>query len=448
MEEDKSRRTWKSGGVRYRADRGVWIASRELEPDKRGRRVRIEASGKTESAAIAALNKKYRDRTRNKPVASQKGSVKEYLDRWMESVCRPNSRPATYDAYAHAIDRYINPAIGSLKMRSVNVESIRNMRQEVIRICEKANAEARKSGSSKTISGVSRANYCQAVLAAAFTDAMREGVMEYNPASSQYVKRAKKSQDSILTLSSSQAKALIASAVKAGDPMASRWATALITGTRQGETIGLQWSRVDFENKKIHFTKQLVKLTKKHGCGKRDQGEWPCGYKFPTKCPNATIDASPEYLEQCDILDGDFVLGPTKTARSARAIPMPPPLEKILRHHRAVTANDYNPHDLVWHRPDGMPFSRGVDHMNWKEALDTAGLERVRLHSARHTAASLMADMGVDRQVVMEIFGHTTESTTATYTHLSESLQREALEQLSGDILDMFANEDGVWELE
>ena len=51
----------------------------------------------------------------------------------------------------------------------------------------------------------------------------------------------------------------------------------------------------------------------------------------------------------------------------------------------------------------------------------------VRFHDLRHTAASLMLSRGVHPKVASELLGHATVGITLDlYSHVSESMQREA----------------------
>ncbi|WP_235854187.1 tyrosine-type recombinase/integrase [Nonomuraea aridisoli] len=48
------------------------------------------------------------------------------------------------------------------------------------------------------------------------------------------------------------------------------------------------------------------------------------------------------------------------------------------------------------------------------------------MHGARHTAATLLIEQGVDISVVQEILGHSQLTTTKRYTHNTASLSTEA----------------------
>lgn len=70
------------------------------------------------------------------------------------------------------------------------------------------------------------------------------------------------------------------------------------------------------------------------------------------------------------------------------------------------------------------------------ELCDRAGVRRVDLDDLRHTCVTLLLQLGVPPQVVMQIVGHSTlDMTMRGYGHVSLDAQRTALGQL-GDLLD------------
>ncbi|WP_134131290.1 tyrosine-type recombinase/integrase [Kribbella pratensis] len=58
--------------------------------------------------------------------------------------------------------------------------------------------------------------------------------------------------------------------------------------------------------------------------------------------------------------------------------------------------------------------------------LQAAGLRDARPHDARHTAATLLLEQGVDIRVVQEILGHSTLAVTKRYTHVTSKLAEDA----------------------
>jgi integrase len=61
-----------------------------------------------------------------------------------------------------------------------------------------------------------------------------------------------------------------------------------------------------------------------------------------------------------------------------------------------------------------------------------AEISDFRFHDLRHTAATRMADAGIDAFTIAEILGHTTIQMTRRYTHALNENKRRAVESLSG----------------
>src|SRR5262252_5780023 len=64
------------------------------------------------------------------------------------------------------------------------------------------------------------------------------------------------------------------------------------------------------------------------------------------------------------------------------------------------------------------------------DLLKSAGIRRVRVHDARHTAATLLLAQGVDQRVVMEILGHSQISMTSKYAHVLPQVMTDAAERI------------------
>jgi Phage integrase family len=65
------------------------------------------------------------------------------------------------------------------------------------------------------------------------------------------------------------------------------------------------------------------------------------------------------------------------------------------------------------------------------EARTTAKIKDFRFHDLRHTAATRLADAGVNVVVIAEILGHADIRTTKRYSHAMEESKREAVEKLA-----------------
>jgi site-specific recombinase XerD len=90
--------------------------------------------------------------------------------------------------------------------------------------------------------------------------------------------------------------------------------------------------------------------------------------------------------------------------------------------------------DLVFAGPTGKPVNPRGDWAEFKAMLQSAGLRNARPHDARHTAATLLLEQGVDIRVVQEILGHSSLAVTKRYTHVTSKLAEEAATRM-GDAL-------------
>ncbi len=71
----------------------------------------------------------------------------------------------------------------------------------------------------------------------------------------------------------------------------------------------------------------------------------------------------------------------------------------------------------------------------WARLRRAAGLEDVRLHDLRHSAASAAISSGCSLAEVGAILGHKTPATTARYAHLSAEAARAAAQRMTDAIL-------------
>ena len=163
---------------------------------------------------------------------------------------------------------------------------------------------------------------------------------------------------------------------------------------------------------------------KVHGCGPQAPGgAWPCGRRRGADCPSRRAPV-PAHLEAEQVHGGLWLLRP-KTRSSWRRVALPPLLTEALAEHIRV----HHPARFLFEASPGIPLDPRRDWQEWKDALAAAGLPHVRLHSARHTTATLLLEAGVPLRTAQEILGQTQALTTARYQHPSLSLQAAALAQ-------------------
>jgi integrase len=134
---------------------------------------------------------------------------------------------------------------------------------------------------------------------------------------------------------------------------------------------------------------------------------------------------------------GGLRLTELKSEKSRRTIALPPQLVAALRAHRAAQLHErmtgrptWHDGDFVWCQPNGLPIGNHADWDEWRMLLKTTGIRQVRVHDARHTAATLLLAQGVDQRVVMEILGHSQISMTSRYAHVLPQVMTDAAERI------------------
>jgi integrase len=92
--------------------------------------------------------------------------------------------------------------------------------------------------------------------------------------------------------------------------------------------------------------------------------------------------------------------------------------------------------DLVFTTATGMPIEPRNFNRSFAKRTLRAGIRRIRLHDARRTCATLLADLDVHPRVAMQILRHADfKVTMEVYTQVSSKKTREALKKL-GESLD------------
>ena len=176
---------------------------------------------------------------------------------------------------------------------------------------------------------------------------------------------------------------------------------------------------------------KLEEIPREHGCG------GGCGHARPAACPQARWRIPDGYDGRH--LEGRYWLTRPKS-NTGRLVPLVPQLVEALRRHLELSAGLPNPHGLIWHKPDGSPIGKADDGDAWRsllldagvisEAKNHAGGTTLTGHVARHTAITVLAEMGVDFQLIGEIVGHSSEQVTRIYRHARESEKQAAMATL------------------
>ena len=369
------------GSLKKNPKTGLWESRIELPPQD-GKRRRLVKRGKNKAALLAYHNAKLAELREHGDLPSSSPTVEAYLTRWLKEKAE-HARPNTMTNYRSQVKAHIVPALGKKKLDRLSGTDVKALHKAV-----------RSKGLSSTY-----ALNAHRVLSTALSDAVAEGVLTSNPA--KRVRAPKRSRPTLEAFTLEESIRLLDHI--AHEPDGARWATALLTGARRGEVIGLERDRVGTH---LDLSWQLQRVKWEHGCG------GTCHVKRAGSCPQRVMTDVPEDYEYRHVRGGLYLTRP-KSPDGWRIVPLVDPLKSILERHMARNPDS----QFVFTRPDGECHDPRDDTAAWRDVLERSGIAKnVRLHDLRHTAVDLLLAAGVPPEVVQRIVGHSTVTQTLAYS--------------------------------
>src|SRR5215204_2421852 len=184
-------------------------------------------TGKTREEVRQKLAGAIADRDGGLVFSADGQTVGEYLERWFETSVRGSVRESTYGSYRRQVRRYVVPAIGGVKLKSLSAMHVQVMYRSMLD----------RALSSRTV------QYTHAVLRRALKQAVRWGLVPRNVCED--VDRPRLFREEMRPLDRGQARRLLKAAE--GDRLEALYVLAVHTGMRPGELLGLKWEDVDLE---------------------------------------------------------------------------------------------------------------------------------------------------------------------------------------------------------
>lgn len=383
---------------------GRWVSAIDLGiiDDTRKRKI---ISGQTRQEVARKLETEKQEIGEHGVAIIGMMTLSAWMDHWLDEIAAKRCKPSTLNSYSSQIKNYIKPAAGQVKLDKLTDN-------HVLAIHKLAG---------KTSS--TTAGHAHALLSKALKDAVKGRKVRRNICD--YVDKPFNEATDVIPLSTPEAQAVLRHVAQ--DRLAARWHIALLTGERQGEVLGLTWSCINLKTGTMDLEWQLQRVAYAHGCGDT------CGKK-PHRCPDRHTPIRPGLRHRH--LTGNTFLLPPKTKGSMRIVPMSPSIHAYLtkRHAEYLLERDKytQDYDLVFCRKDGGPLGARRDWDEWQRILKALGIPPRALHSARHTAATLLKGQGVDEATIMQILGHSNALTTRRYAHVDVSDAHAALTALDG----------------
>ena len=330
----------------------------------------------------------------------QAWTVKAWLEHWLTNIAQPSLRHSSFNAYRFAVDKHLVPALGRLRLNRLEPEQLERLYQGMF-----------ESGARP-----GTAHQVHRTIRTALGEAFRRGYVSHNVA--EVAKPPRVQPDPVEPFTVEEMRRILDAALSRRN--GTRWAVALSLGLRQGEALGLRWCDVDLEAGTLRVRSTLLRPVYRHGCG------GACGRSVGF-CPKR-VRVNPE-------------LGETKSSAGKRVIGLPPRLVGLLAEHRSIQRIEriaarqlWVDRDWVFASVTGESIVPNSDFHAWKALLRAAGVRELRLHDARHSAATMLLVLGVPERTVMGVMGWSSTSMAARYQHVTDPIRRDVAARM-GDLL-------------
>jgi integrase len=322
-------------------------------------------------------------------------TVAQFLEEWLQGYVAMNTAPRTRERYEEIVRIHLILALGSLPLLALQPQHI-----------QKYYAKALQSGRRDGKGGLSArtVHKYHRVLYEALRYGVKHGVLVRNVAES--VDPPRPENKEIIMLGPNDLGRLLDRAK--GTPYYVLFFTAVYTGLRRGELLGLRWCDIDLELATLSVVQTLQQLRSR-----------------------------------------EYVFREPKSRRGRRQIALSPSLAILLREHRAKQENARKllgrplaPTDFVFSHPNGIPLRPNSVTRAFQTIAESAGLQGVRFHDLRHAHATLMLQQGIHPKIVSERLGHSSVAITLDiYSHVLPGLQEaaarrfeEGLQRVSADV--------------
>lgn len=359
--------------VRYGASITVGYKNGKRDRKKVERRTRREVA--EELARLKAQAAQGMDLTARQP------KVKDFCTAWLDGTFALKAKPKSVETYRHIFTRYIFPALGESKVKTV-------MHRQAQALVTKLHQD----GSADNTVGLVRTAGRQA-----FAAAMKEGLTDRNPF--QGLTLPKGITRKPFTLTVEQCKAFLAAA--RGERLEVALRLLLSLGLRRGEVCGLRWEDIDLTTGVL------------------------------------TVNGTLQYIQRHGL-----VWGTPKSKSGIRSIKLPPSLLAALVWHQGLQEAERREMGERWANSgyvfvspeSGGPLYPEVLYCAFKVVAERAELpDEATPHTLRHSCASFLHAEGASLKKISTYLGHAnTVITNNIYIHLFQDEINEAAATVEG----------------
>jgi integrase len=353
-----------------------------------GKRKRSAKYTRTQNEAVRLLAEMRRRRDDGLPPQDASMLLHAWLTWWLSHVVQRSAlADSTQTSYEAEVRLHISPALGRLPLSKVTTLKITEWTSAMA-------AEAAAHPKARPSANTRRIRY--AVLHRALNDAVRHGLLARNPAAAVPGPQVERDDEKVRSLTLDEVKRLLSAAEH--HRLRALWYLLVLVGLRKGEALGLRWSDIDMPTAQLHVYRSLGRAKGK-----------------------------------------GLVFHDVKTKRSRRSVQIPLVVLTALQRHWAEQAAESigaggwrGSTDLVFVAKSGQPIEPSNLNRQFATLCKQAGLEPLRVHDLRHTAATMMRVYGAAELFdVSRVLGHSSIRVTADmYGHEVPEVQQQIAARL------------------
>lgn len=358
------------------------------------------------------------DILRNELILPQNITVEQFLYKWVEVYAPEHWAYNTYASNLSMIKNHIIPYIGSKQMQELTQFDIESLYNILRKVKVKGAKSYNKDDDDIPNLSSTTIRHVHGILVPAFEKAVNWGIIRSTPIKCDAPKKNKPKV--VIWTPKMLSEAL-------SDMQAeSKWYllrlalhTSFIATTRNGETVGLTWDCIDFDNDRLDVDKTLQRINKKafEFLPKDD-----LIFVFPEKNPGS---------------NSILVLKEPKTETSKRFLYMTAPLkEELLERKRQVELQKqlygerYNDYNLVFCLENGDPIEPKLLERwfkKWQRKQPEGKYPEIVFHGIRHSSITYKLYMSRgDYKAVQGDSGHATSvMVTDEYAHMEDKRRHD-----------------------
>jgi integrase len=359
-----------------------WQATVDVAPKGAARRQKSQ-SFKTRADATAWIAKRQTAEEAGTHIEPSRHTLGAYLESWLvRTADLEDWEQNTRREYGGSVARIRDSRIGSISLQALTTEDIRAYYNSLLK---DGRLDGRGALSRKSVHNV---NIC---LRSALQDAVEQDppLLRRNPASKAF-KYSRKSRVEMKTWTTEETQQFLV--FTAHDADRALYMTAVLTGMRRGELLGLRIRDLDLDHGRLNVRQQYARDGAK-GLAVKGLKNDSAGWR--------TVDLGPVVVEQLRAHLTDRKVVPLNAAEA-----------------------------LVFCESHGSPLDPDSMARRFGRRVLDAGVPDIRFHDLRHTRATQLLENGESLLYVADQIGDRKETVLETYGHITSRTRTQAASRL------------------